>query len=64
MSRLRDLARRLLTSPPTHDGEHTIEIHVTLNDAVSNAYYMTGKVTVDGKLAARLDFACAVAQPE
>lgn len=42
----------------------TIEIAVTLNDAVSNAFFMTGKVTVGGKLAARLDFACTVATPE
>ena len=41
----------------------TIEIHVTLNDVVSTAYFMTGKVSVDGKLAARLDFACSVAKP-
>lgn len=39
----------------------TIEIEVTLNEVVSTAYFMTGKVTVDGKLAARLDFACSVA---
>ena len=43
--------------------EETIEIDVTLNEVVSNAYFMTGKVTVDGKLAARLDFACSVAKP-
>lgn len=41
----------------------TIEIDVTLNEVVSTAYFMTGKVTVDGKLAARLDFACSVAKP-
>lgn len=41
----------------------TIQIDVTLNDSVSNAYFMTGKVTVGGKLAARLDFACTVAEP-
>ncbi len=41
----------------------TIEIDITLNEVVSNAYFMTGKVTVDGKLAARLDFACSVAKP-
>ena len=39
----------------------TIDIEVTLNDVVSNAYFMTGKVTVAGKLAARLDFACSIA---
>jgi 3-hydroxyacyl-[acyl-carrier-protein] dehydratase len=37
-----------------------VEIHVTLNDHVSNAYFLTGKVLVEGKLAARLDFACSV----
>jgi len=42
----------------------TIQMEITLNDVVSTAYFMTGKVTVDGKLAARLDFACTVAAPE
>lgn len=42
----------------------SIRIEVSLNEAVSNAYFMTGKITVDGKLAARLDFACSVAQPK
>ncbi len=41
----------------------TIDIHVTLNDVVSTAYFLSGKITVDGKLAARLDFACTVADP-
>lgn len=41
----------------------TIQMEVTLNEVVSTAYFMTGKVTVDGKLAARLDFACSVAKP-
>jgi 3-hydroxyacyl-[acyl-carrier-protein] dehydratase len=39
----------------------TVEIHAKLNDQVSNAYFMTGKMTVNGKLAVRLDFACSVA---
>ena len=38
----------------------TITIDVTLDDEVSGAYYLTGKVTVDGKLAARLNFACTL----
>ena len=42
----------------------TIEIHVSLIDFVSSAYYMTGRVTVDGKLAARLDFACSITKPD
>ncbi len=41
----------------------TIDIHVTLNEAVSSAYFMTGKISVNGKVAARLDFACTVAAP-
>ena len=40
-----------------------ILIDVSLNEVVSTAYFMTGKVTVDGKLAARLDFACSVTKP-
>lgn len=42
----------------------TVEIHVTLNDHVSNAYFMTGKMMLGGKVAMRLDFACSVADPE
>jgi 3-hydroxyacyl-[acyl-carrier-protein] dehydratase len=42
----------------------TVEIHVILNEVVSAAYFMTGKISVDGKLAARLDFACTVAAPQ
>jgi 3-hydroxyacyl-[acyl-carrier-protein] dehydratase len=41
----------------------TVDIEITLNEVVSTAYFMTGKVTVEGKLAARLDFACSVASP-
>jgi 3-hydroxyacyl-[acyl-carrier-protein] dehydratase len=42
-----------------HPGD-TIEVDVTLKDQVSNAFFMTGKVLVDGKVAARLDFACSL----
>ena len=38
-----------------------MEIHVVLNDKVSNAYFLTGKMLLNGKLAARLDFACSIA---
>ncbi len=41
-----------------------VDIEVTLNEVVANAYFLTGKVTCQGKLAARLDFACALVQPE
>ena len=41
----------------------TVEIQVVLNEQISNAYYLTGKMLLDGKLAARLDFACSIATP-
>jgi 3-hydroxyacyl-[acyl-carrier-protein] dehydratase len=41
-----------------------VDIHVVLKEVVSSAYFMTGKVTVNGQLAARLDFACSVAKPQ
>jgi 3-hydroxyacyl-[acyl-carrier-protein] dehydratase len=40
----------------------SIEINVTLNETISNAFFMTGKITVAGKIAARLDFACSIAE--
>ncbi len=33
-----------------------VEMHVTLNEQVSNASYLTGKMMLAGKLAMRLDF--------
>lgn len=41
----------------------TVEIHVVLKEQISNAYYLTGKMLLEGKLAARLDFACSIADP-
>ena len=38
----------------------TIRIEVNLTDRLKNAYYMTGSVTVDDKIAVRLDFACSI----
>ena len=38
----------------------TVRVEVTMNDHVANAYYMTGKMTCDGKLCARLDFTCSM----
>ena len=42
----------------------TVEIEVKLNESLANAYFMTGRVTNGGKLAARLDFACTVTAPQ
>ncbi|MEZ6087659.1 MAG: 3-hydroxyacyl-ACP dehydratase FabZ family protein [Pirellulaceae bacterium] len=41
----------------------SVEIHVKLNERLSNAFFMTGKVLLNGKLAARLDFACSITSP-
>ena len=41
----------------------TVEVHVTLDDHVSNAYFLTGKMLLGGKVAARLNFACSVTNP-
>ena len=40
----------------------TVEVDVTLNDRVGTAYFLTGKVMLGTKVAARLDFACTVAE--
>jgi len=39
----------------------TIEIEVELTERVSNAFYLKGKVSVDGKVSARLEFVCTAA---
>lgn len=39
----------------------TIRVEVELTEHVSNAFYMKGRVTVDGKVTARLEFVCATA---
>jgi 3-hydroxyacyl-[acyl-carrier-protein] dehydratase len=42
----------------------TVEIEVTIRERIGNACFLSGKVMRDGKLAARLDFACAIASAE
>jgi 3-hydroxyacyl-[acyl-carrier-protein] dehydratase len=39
----------------------TIQMEVTLNERVSDAFFLTAKVTCDNKLATRFDFACTMA---
>ena len=41
----------------------TILIEVKLTERVSNAFFMSARVTCEGKLAAALDFACTLAEP-
>lgn len=42
----------------------TVDIQVILTEVVSSAFFMTGKVTCNGKLAVRLEFACTVAKAQ
>lgn len=41
-----------------------VVIEVTLNERLADAFYLTGKASCEGKLAARLYFAVTVAKPE
>ncbi|NIP87406.1 MAG: beta-hydroxyacyl-ACP dehydratase [Planctomycetales bacterium] len=41
-----------------------IDIDVEITDRVSTAYYLTGKVTLEGQVALRLTFACTIAPRE
>ena len=41
----------------------TVRIEVTLVDHVGPAFFLTGKVWLGEKIAARLDFACSVTNP-
>jgi 3-hydroxyacyl-[acyl-carrier-protein] dehydratase len=42
----------------------TIEIEAELTERVRNAYFLTGKVSTGGQVAARLEFACTAATME
>lgn len=42
----------------------TVELHVTLKERLANAFYLTGKVILEERIASRLDFACTVNAPE
>ena len=41
--------------------DDTIEIDVTLDEQLANAFYLTAKVKTEGKLATRFQFACTMA---
>ncbi len=40
-----------------------LHVEVTLDDELDGAYFMTGRVTVDGKPALRVTFACTLRPP-
>jgi 3-hydroxyacyl-[acyl-carrier-protein] dehydratase len=56
-TRLNDVKFKRMVRP----GE-TIEHEVTLNERLGDAFYLTAKSKVEGKLAVRFDFACTMAQ--
>ena len=55
-TRMNDVRFRKIVRP----GD-TIEIRADLTERLSNAFFMKAKVTVDGKVAVRFEFACALA---
>ncbi len=59
VTRLNNVQFRRLVRP-----EETIDIEVELTERVSNAYFLKGKVSVNGKVSVRLEFACSSAKPE
>ncbi|MDB5391103.1 MAG: fabZ 1 [Planctomycetaceae bacterium] len=42
----------------------TMELEVELTERLQNTYFLTGKVSSNGTVAARLEFACTAATPE
>lgn len=43
---------------------NTVLIETQLNEKLGGAFFLNAKVTVDGKVAVRFDFACTLAKPE
>lgn len=59
VTRLNNVQFRKMIRP----GE-TIELNVELTERVSNAFYLKGKCSVDGKVTVRLEFVCSAAAVE
>ncbi len=41
----------------------TLDIEVALTERLANAFFLTGKITVNGQTAVRLEFACTTTKP-
>jgi 3-hydroxyacyl-[acyl-carrier-protein] dehydratase len=54
-TRMNDVKFKRMVRP----GE-TIDIEVRLNEHLTDAFFLTAKVSVDGQLAVRFEFACAM----
>ena len=59
VTRIQDARFRRMVRP----GE-MLHVEVALDDVLDNAYFMTGRVTVDGKPVVRVTFACMQADAE
>ena len=57
VTRMNDVRFKSMVKPPA-----TVELEVTLTDRVSRAFFLSAKVTCDGRLAVRFDFACTLAE--
>lgn len=57
-TRLQDVRFKRIVRP-----QETIDVDVTLDEELSGAYFLTAKITVDQKLAARFQFACTLTDP-
>ncbi|HJN12487.1 MAG TPA: 3-hydroxyacyl-ACP dehydratase FabZ family protein [Pirellulaceae bacterium] len=58
VTRLNDVKFKRMVQPGK-----TVDLDVTLNERLANAFFLTGKVKCEGKLAVRLDFACTMTSP-
>ncbi len=58
VTRLNNVQFRKLVRP----GE-TLDIEIELTEQLANAFFLKGKVSVAGKVTVRLEFACALANP-
>lgn len=57
LTRMNDVKFKQMVKP----GD-TIQIQVSLDEVVSNAFFLTGQAKIGGKLVVRLSFACALAE--
>lgn len=57
-TRMNDVKFKRMVSP----GD-TLEVEVILVERLASAFFLRGKISVAGQLAARLDFACTMAPP-
>jgi len=59
VTRMREVKFKRMVRP----GE-TIEMDVTLDEQRGGAYFLTARVTCQGQIAARFEFACKIASPD